>query len=60
MNLIHMIMYFAASIDFTKVQYNFDNKISRMLMCYPWESDEVVYKWSNTPIPAIDGMYEHR
>ena len=54
-----VVINFAASVDFTQVQYNSENEMSRMLMCFPWESDKQVYKWITPPKPPIDEMYEH-
>ena len=47
-----MIIHFTASI-LKKVQHNSDNEVSRLLLCFPWESDKEVYKWINAPKPAI-------
>ena len=55
-----MIIHFTASIDFTKVQYNSGDKMNRLLLCFPWESDKEVYRWINAPEPAVTNMYEHR
>ena len=44
---------FTASIDLKKVQYNPEYEVSRLLLCFPWESDKEVYKWINAPKPAI-------
>ena len=51
---IYISLYtFTASIDLKKVQYNPEYEVSRLLLCFPWESDKEVYKWINAPKPAI-------